>query len=94
MEHGTRQAFAVFALPGDAKLFATPIGAMQRDQEAYFTDALFFYDDPPTIYNYWPKDLWAAIDGHHAKPGMSELQTRLAIGQKMHPEGEKSVNAP
>jgi hypothetical protein len=89
LEHGTRQAFAVFALPGDAKLFATPVGAMQGDQEAYFTDALFFYDDPHTIYDYWPKDVWAAIDAHQVKPGMSELQTRMAIGQKIHPDGDK-----
>jgi hypothetical protein len=88
MEHGSRQVLAIFALPGDAKLFATPIGAMQSDQEAYFTDALFFYDDPHTIYSNWPRDVWAAIDAHQVKPGMSELQTRLAIGQKMHPEGE------
>ncbi|HUD14881.1 MAG TPA: hypothetical protein VMQ56_14610 [Terracidiphilus sp.] len=89
LEHGTRQAFAVFALPGNEELFATPIGAMQGDQEAYFADALFFYDDPHTIYDYWPKDVWAAIDAHQVKPGMSELQTRMAIGQKMHPDGDK-----
>jgi hypothetical protein len=87
MEHGTRQALAVFALPGDARLFATPVGAMQGDQEAYFTDALFFYDDPHTIYANWPKDVWTVIDAHQVKPGMSELETRMAIGQKMHPDG-------
>ena len=89
LEHGNRQAFAVFALPGNAKLFATPIGAMQGDQEAYFTDALFFYDDPHSIYTNWPKEVWAAIDAHQVKPGMSELETRMAIGQKVHPDGSK-----
>jgi hypothetical protein len=88
MEHGARQVFAVFALPGSARLFATPIGSIDGNQEAYFTDLLFFYDDPHTIYNYWPKDVWATIDAHQVKPGMSELQTRLSIGQKLHPEGE------
>jgi hypothetical protein len=88
MEHGTRQVFAVFALPGDPKLFATAVGAVQGDQEAYFTDALFFYDDPHSIYDNWPKDLWTAIDAHQVKPGMSELETRMAIGQKIHPDGE------
>lgn len=88
MEHGTRQVFAVFAIPASATLFATPVGSIDGNQEAYFTDLLFFYDDPHKIYDYWPKDVWAAIDAHQVKPGMSELETRLAIGQKLHPEGE------
>ena len=95
LEHGARQAFAVFELPGNPQQFATPIGAIQGTQEAYFTDLLFYYDDPHTIYDNWPKDAWAAIDAHQVKPGMSELQTRMAIGMKMHPdsktEGDRTV---
>lgn len=87
MGHGTRQAFAVFELPGGNELFATPIGVMEDDQEAYYTDLLFFYDDPHGIYDRWPRDVWTAIDAHQVKPGMSELETRLAVGQKMHPDG-------
>ncbi|HMD77279.1 MAG TPA: hypothetical protein VKG86_07885 [Terracidiphilus sp.] len=87
--HGSRQAFAVFALPGGTGLFATPIGSMEGDREAYYADLLFFYDDPHGIYDYWPKDVWAAIDAHQVKQGMSELQTRMAIGQKMHADGNK-----
>lgn len=87
IEHGNRQAMAVFALPGGPKLFATPIGYMQGNEEAYYSDILFFYDDPHTIYDHWPKDVWAAIDAHQVKPGMSELETRMAIGQKAHPSG-------
>jgi hypothetical protein len=89
VEHGSRQAFAVFALPGGANLFATPIGYMEGNEEAYYTDLLFFYDDPHVIYAHWPQDVWAAIDAHQVKQGMSELETRMAIGQKMHPDGEK-----
>lgn len=95
MSHGSRQAFAVFSLPGSTNLFATPIGTMQGEQEAYFCDLLFFYDDPHGIYDYWPKEVWAAIDAHQAKQGMSELETRMAIGQKMHAdrskEGDRTV---
>lgn len=95
MGHGSRQAFAVFALPGGKDLFATPIGAIQDDQESYYPDLLFFYDDPHGIYDHWPKDVWAAIDAHQVKPGMSELETRLAVGRKMHPDsseaGERTV---
>jgi hypothetical protein len=90
--HGSRQAFAVFALPGQPGTYATPIGAMEGSQEVYYADLLFFYDDPHSIYDYWPKDVWAAVDAHQAKPGMSELETRLAIGQKMHPDGSREGN--
>ncbi|HUX43572.1 MAG TPA: hypothetical protein VMV57_02365, partial [Terracidiphilus sp.] len=88
IEHGSRQAFVVFALPGAKDLFATPVGMMEGNQEAYYTDLLFFYDDPHTIYDYWPKDVWAAIDAHQVKPGMSELETRMAVGQKTHSDGQ------
>ncbi len=88
MSHGSRQALAVFALPGRPDLYATAIGAMDGSEEAYYSDILFFYDDPHTIYDRWPKDLWTAIDAHQVMPGMSELETRMAIGQKQHANGE------
>ena len=87
--HGSRQALAVFALPGAKDLYAMPIGSIQGSEEAYYCDMLFFYDDPHKIYDYWPKDVWSAIDAHQVKPGMSEVETRLAIGQNMHPDGTK-----
>jgi hypothetical protein len=95
MTSGKQQAFAIFSTPGSEGLYAVPIGFMNGDDEAYYSDALFFYDDPHTIYDYWPKDVWTAIDAHQVKTGMSELQTRLAVGQKMdlrgHEEGERTV---
>jgi hypothetical protein len=95
IEHGSRQAFAVFALPGSAALYATPIGFMQGSTEAYYSDQLFYYDDPHTIYDHWPKDVWAAIDAHQVNPGMSELETRMSIGKDLQPdaatEGERTV---
>lgn len=92
MEHGTRQAMVVFTMPGEAKEFATAVGFLQGNEETYYCDLLFFYDDPRTIYTNWPMDVWAAVDGHQVKPGMNELQTRLAIGQKMHPDGRNEGN--
>ena len=93
--HGDRQAFAVFALPGSAALYATPIGAMQGNDEAYYCDMLFYYDDPHTIYDYWPQDVWAAIDAHQVKEGMSELETEMAVGHKIHSDsravGDRTV---
>jgi hypothetical protein len=95
ISHGTRQAFAVFALPGSPSLYATAIGVLDGPQEAYFTDILFFYDDPHSIYDNWPKSVWAAIDAHQVVAGMSELQTRMAIGQKTQSdsssEGSRTV---
>jgi hypothetical protein len=89
IEHGSRQAFAVFALPGSAGLYATPIGYMQGNVEAYYCDLLFYYDDPHTIYDHWPKEVWAAIDAHQVKPRMSEVETRMAVGRKLHANGDK-----
>jgi hypothetical protein len=87
--HGTRQVLAVFALPGREGEFALPVGAIDGSDEQYYTDLLFFYDDPHKIYGYWPKDVWQAIDAHQVIPGMSEVETRMAIGQKMKPDGSQ-----
>ena len=65
--HGSRQVFVVFALPGSTGLYATPIGVMEGSQEHYFSDLLFYYDDPHTIYDNWPKDVWTAIDAHQVE---------------------------
>lgn len=95
IEHGSRQAFAVFTLAGSEALYATPIGYMQGNEEGYYTDLLFYYDDPHTIYDHWPKDVWAAVDAHQVKPGMSEVETRMSIGRNLHPsagsEGDRTV---
>lgn len=88
IEHGTHQAMLVFTLPGGTQEFATPAGFLDGAEEHYFSDLLFYYDDPHTIYSNWPRATWAAIDAHQVKPGMSELQTRMAIGMKMHPDGQ------
>jgi len=88
IEHGDRQVMVVFTLPGGGEQFATPVGFLQGQDEHYFCDLLFYYDDPHTIYNNWPKDTWAAVDAHQVKPGMSELQTRMAIGMKANPDGQ------
>ncbi len=87
IEHGDRQALVVFTLPDGNEQFATPVGFLQGQSEHYYCDLLFYYDDPHSVYSNWPKETWAAIDAHQVKPGMSELQTRMAIGMKAHPNG-------
>jgi len=90
ISHGTRQAMYVFTLPDDKQEYATPVGAMEGSEEQYYSDLLYFYDDPHTIYANWPKDIWAAVEAHQAKPGMNELQTRLALGQKIKTDNPRS----
>jgi len=87
VQHDGRQVFAIFTLPGSKDLYATPIGYDNGNDDAYYTDLLFYYDDPHKIYSNWPKDVWASIDAHQVKPGMSELQTQMSIGEKLHPDG-------
>ncbi len=83
IEHGDHQAMVIFSLAGSNALYATPVGFMDGPiDEHYFADVLFYYDDPHTIYDNGPTDVWAAIDAHQVKPGMSELETRMAIGMK------------
>jgi hypothetical protein len=92
ISHGSRQVFAIFAMPGNSTQYATAIGVINGSQESYFSDVLFYYDDPHTIYDNWPKDVWTAIDAHQVKPGMSELQTRMSIGQKTQSDGSTEGN--
>ncbi|HEY1806480.1 MAG TPA: hypothetical protein VGG45_18555 [Terracidiphilus sp.] len=84
ISHGTRQAFAIFSLPHSPDLYATVVGAIDGSHEEYFSDVLFYYDDPHSIYDNWPKNVWAAVDAHQVTPGMNELQTRMSIGQDQH----------
>jgi hypothetical protein len=77
---GDEQAFAVFTMNGDAKEYATAIGTIQGSDSTYYCDNIFYYDDPHTMYNFWPKDVWQSIDQHHPIPGMNELQVAMALG--------------
>lgn len=77
---GNEQAFAVFTINGDTKEYATAIGTIQGSDSTYYCDNVFYYDDPHTMYNFWPKDVWQAIDAHHPIQGMNELQTAMALG--------------
>jgi hypothetical protein len=90
ISQGTRQALLVFTLPNDKQEYATPVGAIDASEEQYYDDLLFFYDDPHTIYSHWSPDVWSAIEAHQVKPGMNELQTRLAVGQKIQTDNPQT----
>jgi hypothetical protein len=97
--HGTRQYFAVFTLDGnvDAKpgTFAAPIGYADGENETLYCDQLFYYDDPRTIYDNWPKPVWDAVAAHEPKVGMTENQARMAVGILMESssqsQGDRTV---
>jgi hypothetical protein len=77
---GDKQAFVVFAMPGDDKEYAAAVGYIQGSDSTYYCDNVFYYDDPRTMYNFWPAPVWQAIDQHKAINGMNELQTAMALG--------------
>lgn len=78
---GDKQAFAVFKMPSDpGQEYATAIGYFQGTDSTFFCDQVFYYDDPHQMYNFWGPKIWSAIDQHHPIPGMSELQTAMALG--------------
>jgi hypothetical protein len=77
---GDKQAFVVFTMPGDDKQYATAVGYMQGTDSTWYCDTVFYYDDPRTLYNFWPAPVWQAIDQHKAINGMNELQTAMALG--------------
>lgn len=81
---GNKQVLLVFTMPqsGDpAKEYAVPVGYKQGADYTFYTDELFFYDDPHELYKHWGPKVWAAVDAHRAELGMSEAEVQLALGQ-------------
>lgn len=77
---GDKQVFVVFTTPGDDKQYAAAVGYIQGSDSTYYCDNVFYYDDPHTMYNFWPAPIWQAIDQHKAIAGMNELQAAMALG--------------
>lgn len=92
MSHPAQQVFVLFTMPGDSKQYALAVGDYEGKEEAYFCDLEFFYDDPHTIYDHWPKNVWAAIDQRNVIAGMSERQTHMAIGLNASYSGHEKGN--
>lgn len=81
---GDKQAYAIFQLSNDipqgAKEYAVPIGSAEGSDWTFFSDDIFYYDDPHQMYKHWAADVWQAVDRHEAKAGMNELQVAMALG--------------
>ncbi len=75
---GIKQVLARFALEG--KSYVAPIGAEKGGDFKIYSDNIFFIEDPHSLYQHWPVDIWKAIDAHEVHPGMSELQAAFATG--------------
>jgi hypothetical protein len=76
---GGVQVLAVFTHAG--KSYATPIAADRGGGDLkFYSDDMFFVEDPHQLYKHWPADIWQAIDQHQVKPGMTDMQADFAIG--------------
>lgn len=89
---GDKQAFAIFSLPGDEKEYAVAVGYYKGTDSTWYCDDIFYYDDPRTMYNFWPANIWQAIDQHKPIVGMNELQTAMAVGVVQHSDSSDVGN--
>jgi hypothetical protein len=85
-----RQVLAVFRDHG--KSYATPIVSEKSGDFKFFSDDMFFLEDPHQLYKHWPAEVWQAIDQHEAKPGMNELQADFAIGIGLLESGSDAID--
>jgi hypothetical protein len=91
-----RQVLAVFQKEG--KSYAVPIGFEPEDQYKFYSDEMFYVEDPHDLYKHWPADIWQAVEQHQVKPGMNEMQADFAVGMGVPDAGassdEKTVRYP
>jgi hypothetical protein len=78
---GDKQVLLVFTKPGDTKEYAVPVGYRQGSDYTFYTDEIFFYDDPHELYKHWGPEIWKAVDSHQVILGMNERQVELSLGQ-------------
>jgi hypothetical protein len=81
---GDKQVLLMFTMPKSAdpaQEYAVPIGYQERQDFTFYTDELFFYDDPHELYKHWGPQIWQAVDSHQVILGMNERQVQMALGQ-------------
>ena len=91
-----KQVIAIFEKHG--KTYSVPIGLLKGGDYKIYSDEIFYIQDPRQLYNFWPKDVWDAVESHQVKHGMDELQAVFAIGmgvpQRQDDPQIKTVNYP
>jgi len=81
---GDKQVLLVFTMPKSAdskRQYAVPVGYRQGGDYTFYTDEIFFYDDPHELYKHWGPAIWQAVDSHQVILGMNERQVELSLGQ-------------
>jgi hypothetical protein len=81
---GDRHVLLAFTKPkSDApdKEYAVPVGYHDESGYTFYTDEIFFYDDPHELYKHWGPEVWKAVDSHQVILGMSEREVQMALGQ-------------
>ncbi len=88
---GQRQVLLAFTMPNSSDpkaMYAVPVGNFDEGVYNFFTDEIFFYDDPHVLYKHWGPEMWAHVDKHEPALGMSENQAMMALGQTITPHGD------
>ncbi|HEV2646329.1 MAG TPA: hypothetical protein VGU46_08205 [Acidobacteriaceae bacterium] len=81
---GDKQVLLAFTMPHSAdptSQYALPVGYRKGADYTFFTDDIFFYDDPHELYKHWGPKIWQAVDSHQVVLGMNERQVELSLGQ-------------
>lgn len=93
---GRKQVVALF--DKDQHEYAVPIGFESDGQYRFYSDEMFYVEDPHDLYKHWPADVWQAVGQHQVKAGMNELQADFAVGMGVPDAGatseEKTVHYP
>ncbi len=92
---GQRHVLLAFTMPKSSDpntLYATPVGNYDNGGYNFINDNVFFYEDPHTLYNFWPASMWSAIDQHQAVLGMSENQAMMSLGETTVPNSDNTGN--
>ena len=92
---GDKQELLAFTMPKSAdptKEYALPVGYKEGGDYTFYTDEIFFYDDPHVLYQHWGPKIWQAVDSHQVILGMNERQVQLSLGQVSKPMSEEYGN--
>lgn len=92
---GDKQVLLAFTMPKSAdpaKVYAVPVGYREGKDYTFYTDDIFFYDDPHVLYKHWGPQIWQAVDSHQVIMGMNERQVQLSLGQVFKPDSDKYGN--
>lgn len=90
---GDKQVLLAFTMPKSAdpaREYAVAVGYRQGKDYTFYTDDIFFYDDPHVLYKHWGPQIWQAVDSHQVLMGMNERQVQISIGQTFKSASEKT----